>query len=267
MNPAARRAGGIGLDEPIAHMSFADFCPPETVEKNLREMAPAACERGVGIGETFLWDAERRETPCSHILIAHRDRRGKLQHFSAIMRDISAEKAAEKRLVEIARLDPLTGLLNRAGFEHALNAMAARRGDGHMALMYVDLDRFKQVNDRHGHATGDEVLRQFAERLRGLVRPTDAVARLGGDEFALVLAGLREPANARMVAEKILAAAHAPFRIGKVDLRIGASIGIATWTAEVGDWRALLERADLMLYRAKEAGRGRYADALNTTFH
>ncbi|HEY2928979.1 GGDEF domain-containing protein, partial [Piscinibacter sp.] len=164
---------------------------------------------------------------------------------------------------ELTRVDPLTGLLNRNGFDEHLRECAdrAQADEELLALLYIDLDHFKQVNDRHGHPVGDELLKIFAKRMRNAVRPGDAVARLGGDEFAIVLAGLKASTNAQRVADKVLAAAQAPFNVGKLSLRVGASVGIAFWQRGDGDGHLLVERADAMLYRAKQDGRGRYASA------
>jgi diguanylate cyclase (GGDEF)-like protein len=160
-------------------------------------------------------------------------------------------------------------VLNRSGFEKALAERAGCAPDDPrslpealVALLYIDLDRFKPVNDEHGHAVGDQLLQQFARRLRHLVRPTDLIARLGGDEFVIVLDGLHEEANAMPVADKVVAAAEQPFDVSPLPpLHIGASIGIAFWRPcgpVSGDgWPQALKRADAMLYRAKAAGRGR----------
>jgi diguanylate cyclase (GGDEF)-like protein len=183
---------------------------------------------------------------------------GSLDGFIAVAQDITEHKVEQERLLELTRIDPLTGALNRAGFERALDQRTHRRGDGLLGLLCIDLDHFKAVNDLHGHPVGDELLKIFVRRLRNVVRPTDAVARLGGDEFAIVLDGLREAANAELVADKALAAAQAPFRIDTLEVVVGASIGIALWR-DGESWPALLERADDMLYRAKQAGRGRHS--------
>src|SRR6476620_107993 len=123
--------------------------------------------------------------------------------------DITVHKREEVRLLQLAERDALTGVLNRQGFESYLSGS----DDEGLALLYIDLDRFKPVNDTHGHPVGDELLRAFADRLQRLVRPTDAVARLGGDECALVLSGVRERANADAVADKVVRAAQEPFQV------------------------------------------------------
>jgi diguanylate cyclase (GGDEF)-like protein len=177
--------------------------------------------------------------------------------FVVVSQDITPHKEEAARLARLAERDPLTGLLNRAGFETYLDQRLHEGTADSLALLYIDLDRFKPVNDTHGHAAGDELLRQFAQRIQALVRPTDAVARLGGDEFAVVLNGVREQAHAELVADKILHAAHEPFQVGELSLRIGASVGVAFNAEHQTSWQSLVEHADSKLYEAKAAGRGR----------
>ena len=209
-----------------------------------------------------------------HLTISHiplRLQGGAVDGFIGVSQDITQHKQQEVRLLQLAQRDALTGLLNRPGLEHYLEhrlqdqALADNPADsGSLALLYIDLDFFKPVNDRHGHDVGDQVLQGFGQRLLALVRPSDAVARLGGDEFAIVLAGLRERAHAQAVADKVIAAAAAPFVIQQLTLHIGASVGVAFGTEAAQDWKGLLARADTLLYQAKAAGRGRQAVAADS---
>ena len=180
---------------------------------------------------------------------------GTVDGIICIAQDVTEHREEQLRLIDLTRRDPLTGLLNRAGFNGYL-ASCCEAGEGRsLAVLFVDLDRFKLVNDRHGHTAGDELLRQFAQRLQGQVRPSDAVARLGGDEFALAMKHVRERAHALAVAEKIVEAARQPFHLGAVDVRIGASVGVALDASAAGDWELLIQRADERLYQAKARGR------------
>ena len=184
---------------------------------------------------------------------------GEIDGFVAVTQDVTRQQDEKDRLLELSQRDPLTGLLNRAGFERHLDRAAQADPGGSLALLYIDLDHFKPVNDRHGHPAGDQVLKMFAQRLANLVRPTDAVARLGGDEFAIALSGMRDGSNAQAVADKVIVAANTPFHVGTLLLQIGASVGVA-FAADAGTgWRALIERADGRLLSAKAAGRGRQA--------
>jgi len=513
MNPAARRRTGVALDAPLEHLTLEDFNPPKTLDRFVSEVGPTAMATGVWVGESLVWDAERREFPVSHIVIAHRDPKGEVEYFSALMRDISAAKAAEqavrdsehrlrmvtdnlpvlisyldrdlrfrfvnrtyqqwfgseaapeigtsvrdfygeqawveiephlraaldgqdiaydremvrpegrrhvqatvvpdrdeqgnvvglytlisdvtsyreaqravqesearlrtvadalpmrvayvdaderyrfnnlayergfgrpraelygqtvravlgdaayksveqhirsvlrgepatfqsemasggsyvcyeaqyipqlaadgstvlgfhavvsditsqkleeKRLIELARADPLTGLINRAGFElRVAEAMTLCRATGAlMALMYLDIDRFKQINDRFGHNTGDALLRAFAGRLSQTLRSTDTVARLGGDEFTVIMEGLPRPEVASTVAAKIVQAMSVPFFIEQQAISVTTSIGLAFYQGDATTVEALVQQADVMLYQAKGAGRNNVQVAL-----
>ena len=507
MNPAARRRTGVGLDAPIEHLTLADFNPPQTLERFRSEAAPTSMATGVWVGESMVWDAERREFPVNHMVIAHRDKQGKVEYFSGLMRDISAAKTAdqalrhsverlrmvtdhlpalvsyldrdlcfrfvnktyqdwfgiapaqllgmslrefygdavwaeieghmhsalagrelsydrvmensaggrrhvqatlvperddrgevmglytlvsditpyrmaeqalqesearlrtvadalpmrvayidatehyrfnnlayergfgrsrgeiqgrtvrellgdaaygsvephiravlggkqvtfqsemtsgetyvcyeahyipqfavngktvlgfhavitdvtrqkleERRLVNLARVDPLTGLGNRAGFELRLaEAMARSRSGGTlMALMYLDIDRFKQINDGFGHNVGDALLRGFADRLLQTLRSSDIVSRLGGDEFTVIMESLPRPEMATRIASKIVQAVSEPFTIDQQTIAVTASIGVAFYQGGSASAETLTKQADEMLYEAKGAGR------------
>ena len=173
--------------------------------------------------------------------------------------DVTQHHDETHRLLQLSQRDALTGLLNRPGLEEWLAARDHDVRAGTVALLYVDLDRFKPVNDTFGHLAGDRVLREIARRLQELVRPADAVARIGGDEFALALSGVRERAHAQAVAEKVIAAATEPIEIDALTIRVGASVGIAWHVAHDGGAQGLLSHADGMLYQAKAQGRGTFA--------
>lgn len=174
--------------------------------------------------------------------------------------DISARKERESRIQHLADHDALTGLLNRRMFDDRLRqALAnARRADNIVALMLVDLDEFKIINDNYGHLTGDYVLRTVARRIQESVRETDTVARLGGDEFVVVLVGQRSTEDPAVVAEKMLGAITQPIPAGGRHLEIGASIGISIFPRDGDSADALLRHADAAMYRVKDAGKNRY---------
>ena len=175
-------------------------------------------------------------------------------------RDVTARKQAEALALRMARFDALTGLANRDVFVDALgHAIAiARRGGEGFAVIYLDLDHFKDVNDTLGHPVGDELLKAVADRLRSSTRATDTVARFGGDEFAVVASDTADPADAALLADKLIRAINAPFSIVGNDIHTGASIGIAAYGPDATDAETLLSHADVALYRAKSEGRGKY---------
>ncbi|TVS00257.1 MAG: EAL domain-containing protein [Rhodospirillales bacterium] len=171
--------------------------------------------------------------------------------------DITLQKENAERLHRQANYDPVTHLPNRnLALERLHRAIIhARRTGQSLAVLFIDVDEFKQVNDSLGHVTGDRVLSQIAARLRASVREQDTVARLGGDEFAVILPGIGDPANAEAVARKILQAFHRPLLVEDREIFTSTSIGCAIWPDDGADSQALLHSADAAMYRAKDDGR------------
>lgn len=172
--------------------------------------------------------------------------------------DITEQKDVETKLRQLAQFDSLTGLANRSRLEDKLAEAIARseRSGQVLALVFLDLDHFKAINDAFGHHGGDLALQEFAKRLSGSVRVTDTVARLAGDEFVVILEVLRNAEEACKVAAKIITTMQLPFRVADADCRLSTSMGIAVRRAGEVDGEALLRRADAALYKAKAAGRG-----------
>jgi diguanylate cyclase (GGDEF)-like protein/PAS domain S-box-containing protein len=216
-------------------------------------------------GETVSYEKEypsARET--RHVSITYiplRMKDGHVGGFVEVAQDITMHREEHVRLTMLSERDPLTGLLNRAGLEKYLRKKTEQGYGSSLAMLYVDVDHFKRINDTHGHMTGDEVLSEFASRLQNLVRPTDAVARLGGDEFGIVLSGIQQPEHAVTVADKVVELARQPFTLGELTLYIGASVGIAFDADSKGGWTGLVSRADALVYQAKANGRGQTAIA------
>jgi diguanylate cyclase (GGDEF)-like protein/PAS domain S-box-containing protein len=189
-----------------------------------------------------------------------KDSEGRLLNYIVIFTDISSRKSAEERLRFLATHDPLTNLPNRELFYDRLSQalMRARRakadkGDKwRVAVMLMDLDNFKTINDTLGHAWGDRVLMEVAQRLEQCVRKSDSVARLGGDEFTVVLEGLASKENCVLVATKILQAISQPFDLEGHVFIISASIGISVYPADGDDGETLFKHADVAMYRAKQ---------------
>ena len=191
-------------------------------------------------------------------LLPHIGDQGKVLGCFAVTTDITEHKLAEERIQRVAHHDSLTGLPNRLLFNDRLNQAIslAKRDSRQFALLYLDLDKFKPVNDTLGHAAGDELLQGVAARIRHQVRESDTVARVGGDEFTVILPDIARREEAETVARKIIAALAAPFQLGsqKQSVDIGTSIGIALYPADARDADALVKAADAAMYSAKQAG-------------
>jgi diguanylate cyclase (GGDEF)-like protein/PAS domain S-box-containing protein len=180
--------------------------------------------------------------------------------FHVIRQDISSQKREKKRLLKLAQIDPLTGLANRAGFLQKLDSVMQESAEhGHlMAIMYMDIDHFKPVNDTHGHHVGDALLKAFSARLTQTLRASDTVARLGGDEFTIIMEKLSRPQDDSALAAKIVEAMRAPFELHGVSVSVSASIGLAYYHNDAQSADSLLKQADVQLYEAKQAGRNTF---------
>lgn len=178
--------------------------------------------------------------------------------FCAFLRDITERKNIEEKLLHLSQNDPLTGVPNRSVFnDRMVEAMKRhKRNKSHMALLYLDIDHFKEMNDKHGHKVGDSILKEFAHRLRTSIRASDTLARLGGDEFTIILEELKKNTDAEKVASKIIKTVNKDMQVGGVHLNLTTTIGVAYYEDE-SDADHLLDKADKAMYRAKHAGRNR----------
>jgi diguanylate cyclase (GGDEF)-like protein/PAS domain S-box-containing protein len=211
-----------------------------------KDVEGASIEFRLRTGDGSLCTVENRYIPV-------RDRDGRLIEVEGIIIDITERKAAEEKIALLARTDGLTGLANRATFVERLSQAfaAAQRGATPFAILYLDLDKFKPVNDTFGHPVGDLLLQEVARRLRNCIRQSDLVARLGGDEFAVLQGEVSEPANAGVLAQTIQAALALPYLLNGNEVHISVSIGICAYGRGTPHADAMLVQADLALYRSK----------------
>jgi diguanylate cyclase (GGDEF)-like protein/PAS domain S-box-containing protein len=208
------------------------------------------------IGTTQQLDAMRTNGEIFPVELSISEvRAGDKRLFTAIIRDITERKRLSDKIQSMAHYDQLTGLANRALFHDRLaQAIAfARRRKSRLGLLYLDLDRFKPVNDNYGHAAGDMLLCAVAGRLREAMRESDTVARLGGDEFAVILAEISARGDADAVAEKLRRSIDEPYTLDDVIVAVGASIGIAVFPEDAAFGEDLVKLADRDMYRRKEA--------------
>ena len=200
------------------------------------------------------------QAPVSVLTVVGRDDLGEIDWIAMVARDITTLKEAEDRLRHMATLDHLTSLANRALFTDELDATVERsRSTGRpVAVLFCDLDRFKEVNDRLGHGAGDAVLSTIAERLREITREGDLAARVGGDEFVVLCEGLGDPERLAALAERVITSIQRPIVVGGDEVQVGISIGVALAHTGGVDGDRLLIAADQAMYRAKATGGNRY---------
>jgi len=238
-------------------------------------LVPLAAAAGSAAFSSGQWETMARRHDGStfpvELTASHTRLDGMVQNI-LIVRDITDRKLTQERLSFLANYDSLTGLPNRVLFRDRLAlAMArARRQVQPMALMFLDLDNFKVINDSLGHAVGDQLLRHVAETMKGCLRDVDSVvrrgseegftvSRLGGDEFTVVAEGLASAEDAAVIARRILEALERPYRMLDNELHVSASIGITMFPADDADLDGLIRHTDMAMYRAKAMGRGTYA--------
>jgi diguanylate cyclase (GGDEF)-like protein/PAS domain S-box-containing protein len=254
-NKAAERIFGYAAAEAIGHNVKMLMPSPYTeehdgyLERYHRERTP----RIIGIGRKVFGLRKNGEVFRMQLAVTEIKQIDRSM-FIGLVRDISMEEAARERIEFLALHDPLTGLPNRAQFSDVLEA-TLKRGGAH-AVLFIDLDGFKPINDSLGHEAGDEALKAVASRLRHAVAADDFVARLGGDEFVAILRDIPERNTAAAIAERLIAAISQPLTLLGNPSRLGASIGIAMIPEHGNQANAVLTAADNAMYSAKHAGKG-----------
>lgn len=231
----------------------------DAVDTRVQGLMDELARNGSARGEFRLRRKDGNPVPVELSAATFKDRTGQLC-ASMIIRDITERRRAEEHIEYLAYHDELTGIPNRAHFQREFDhAVAVSQSYGlSCALMLVDLDRFKYINDTIGHQAGDQLLKQMAARLRACLRDSDIIARLGGDEFVILMQDAANMEAVTAVADKILEVASRPLIIEDQEFLVTASIGISTYPQDGSDLQTLLKSSDLAMYRAKEAGKNGY---------
>jgi diguanylate cyclase (GGDEF)-like protein/PAS domain S-box-containing protein len=260
LNPAGRKM----LEQAASADSktlFHEHCHPHWVNRRILEEAiPTALQNGMWRGESAILYRDGSEVPVMQTIVAHKNDKGQVLYWSSVIQDFSERKQLEDQLLHLATHDALTALPNRALFLDRLRQAAhhARRTARLTAVLFMDLDDFKTINDTLGHPCGDELLGQVAQRLTSGLRSGDTVGRLGGDEFALILEGMERTADICALVEKLQAQLAEPYELQGRRVSLSSSIGITLYPNDDEDPLALLRKADIAMYQAKKLGRGGY---------
>lgn len=255
-NPAFYRATGYGGDAITGRL-------PDFVLVNHCAGAPASVAEAIGRasswnGEALVRRDKGSEYPAWLMISAVRDKRGNVSHYICTLIDVTERKRSEARIQFLAEHDVLTELPNRALFSKRLQAEMGKADDtqGCVAVLFIDLDRFKNVNDSLGHHIGDSLLRSVSRRLLAAVRSADTVSRLGGDEFTIILSGINDAVHAaKIINERVVPLLNEPHRVGGTTLQVSCSIGVAIYPSDGHDLNSLMQNADAAMYQAKVAGR------------
>lgn len=268
VNPAFTEITGYPLEQ-IAGATPAVLSSGRQDEHYYQKMWSALKERGQWQGE--IWNRRRSGDiyPEWLSIAAVRDSEGETTHYIGIFSDVTERKEAEARIHHLAHHDALTGLPNRLLLQDRLGQAIreARRKGSQVGILFMDLDRFKWINDTLGHDAGDHLLRTITRRCLDVLRESDTLARLGGDEFVAILPGLQQAQDAGLVARKLLAAITQPCMLGNYELSVTCSIGIAVFPGDGTTDSLLLRNADAAMYRAKSEGRNGfqfYSTDMNT---
>jgi diguanylate cyclase (GGDEF)-like protein/PAS domain S-box-containing protein len=257
VNPAFNLITGYSADEAIGH-KVSLLASHHHDENFYREMWDCLIRQGHWEGE--IWNRRK----CSDIFLqrtlidAVKDKSGQTTHYVAVFNDITDAKSKDVRIRHMAYHDALTGLPNRLMLEDRLQQgiAAAYRGRTRLGLLFIDLDRFKNVNDHLGHSIGDFLLREVGDLITACKRSADTLARLGGDEFVVIMIGVETPEECAILGRKIIRTLSQPIIVLGHSIHISASVGIAVYPDDGGDCVELMKCADTAMYAAKDAGRG-----------
>ncbi|MCO6441095.1 MAG: EAL domain-containing protein [Nitrococcus mobilis] len=260
VNPAFARLIGTSAQYALGQNALGYLAPHAGTRDFFAELWRTLVRADRWQGETRLCRSDGTRFPAALSLSVIRDERGRTAYVAGTLIDISVRKQAEEQIRYQANYDPITGLPNRTLFIKRLTQALKQANRKHCqaALLFLDMDHFKQINSILGHESGDRLLREVAQRLLRCVRENDSVIRVGGDEFAIVLPEVPRPRVAARVARKVIAALAQPFEVAGSEVSTGASIGIALYPVDADNCDSIRQHADMAMYRAKQSGRGNY---------
>jgi len=261
LNPVAERMMGWSFAEANGRHLLEVF---QVIDATTRERLVPSMELGVKSGRTMILPPncvlvrrDGRESPIEDSAAPIYDRSDRIAGMVVVFHDVSESRAIAQRMTHLAEHDVLTSLPNRVlladRFEQSMTL--ARRHKRRLAVLFIDLDHFKDINDSLGHLMGDRLLKAVSQRITPCVRSSDTVSRPGGDEFIVLLSEINRAEDAAIIAEKIRIALNAPYSIDTQDLHLSASIGISVYPDDGDDAERLIQRADAAMYHAKESGR------------
>jgi diguanylate cyclase (GGDEF)-like protein/PAS domain S-box-containing protein len=255
------------MDANQAFLDLFGYSREEIVHSNAKQVYATAKDRNVfkqamkerGSIRDFEMQLLKKDGTVMDCLLSvttKKDEDGKIIEYNGIVRDITAYKKAQEMIHHMAYHDPLTGLPNRTLFNDRLNMAIARaqRGEKQIAVMMLDIDKFKSINDKYGHETGDKILKTVADRLGNALRKSDTIARMGGDEFLIIVPEMEKAADVLVVAQKILTIFNTPFEWNGFKLASSTSIGIAMYPEDGDNGEALIRCADIAMYSVKAKG-------------
>lgn len=261
LNGSGRAMLGLGKDADISQLNFNDSYPNWAAERLKQEALPTAGLEGKWHGELAICDVNNEEIPVSQVMLAHRDKHDNVQYYSTIARNITERKQFEAVLRHQATHDMLTGLPNRNLLIDRLQSelnRTRRQSEYRAAVLFLDVNNFKRINDSLGHAAGDELLKVVAQRLCKCLRPSDTVARYGGDEFTIIIGDITNINNILVIVHKLQAVFEVPIRIDGQEVFVSLSIGISIYPDDGREVDALMKNSDSAMYRAKAKGPNKY---------
>lgn len=255
-NPAAQRLLNIHKDGDV---QLANIYPNWARDLLMNEGIPTAIEMGVWKGETSILKCNGVELHISQTIVAHKSESGEIQFFSTIARDISEIKKREYWMTRQALYDTLTGLPNRRHLYQVLEQTITNPNpEERVAILFIDLDGFKEINDKYGHYVGDEVLKMVANRLTDTIRECDLVSRYAGDEFVVLIKYVQTCSIIKQILERIIETINQPLLFEDMTLQVSGSIGVSSYPDDGNVKEQLIEIADNAMYEAKRKGKGNF---------